>query len=39
METSNGQIHQPTEEKLIIDTDPGIGAYPSPLRCPLLLPP
>ena len=32
METSNGQIHQPTEEKLIIDTDPGIGAYP-----PLLL--
>jgi len=24
MEASNGQIHQPTEEKLIIDTDPGI---------------
>ena len=36
MEASNGQIHhrdeQPAEEKLIVDTDPGIGAYP-----PLLL--
>lgn len=41
MEASNGQIHhhdeQPrAEQKIIIDTDPGIGAYYPLLSSPLL---